>query len=101
VRFVVGLVSNNKTTLEKAAVSAINYCIANNILKEFLEEHATEVINMLMGEWDLEEAVEVAREEGREEGVLYTARNALAKGISVETVQEITGLSFDEIKRLQ
>jgi len=42
-----------------------------------------------------------AREEGLEEGLFITARNALAKGIPVETIQEITGLSIDKIKELQ
>jgi len=93
-----------ENTLEKAAVSAINYCIANNILKEFLEAHASEVLNMLLTEWNQDEALEVAREEareeGREEGVLYTARNALAQGIPTETVQKITGLSIETIESL-
>ena len=59
-------------TLEKAFKSAIKYCIKNNILKDYLEAHASEVLNMLLGEWDKEEYIEVmceeAREEGREEG---------------------------------
>jgi len=41
------------------------------------------------------------KEEGRNEGLLITARNALAKGIPVETIQEITGLSIDKIKKLK
>jgi len=56
-------------SLEKAARSAIDYCIKNNILKEYLEAHASEVINMLLGEWNQDEAIEVAREEGREDGL--------------------------------
>jgi len=56
-------------------------------------------------EWNQDEALEVAREEayeeGREEGVLMTARNALVKGISIETIKEITGLNLDTIEKLQ
>jgi len=55
-------------SLEKAARSAIIYCIKNNILKEYLEAHASEVLNMLLTEWNQDEAVEVAREEGHEDG---------------------------------
>jgi hypothetical protein len=40
----------------------------NNILKDFLRENATEVINMLFAEWKLEDALVVERKEGREEG---------------------------------
>jgi len=87
-------------SLEKAADSAINYCIANNILKEFLEAHASEVLNMLLTEWNQDEAVEVAREEGREQEKLIIAKNLLTKGMSPEFVQEITGLSLEEIEEL-
>jgi len=94
----------NEKSLEKAAVSAINYCIANNILKEFLEAHASEVLNMLLTEWNQDEAVEVAREEGISVGMekekMIIAKNLLAKGSSPEFVLEITGLSFEEIERL-
>jgi len=41
-----------------------------------------------------------AWEEGLEEGLEFTARNALEKGISVQTVQEITGLPLDRINKI-
>jgi hypothetical protein len=65
-------------------------------LKDFLKENASEVVNMLLTEWKLEDALVVEREEGREE----TTRNALAKGFSVDIVSEITGLGVDTITRL-
>jgi hypothetical protein len=54
---------------EKAMKRAIEYCIKNDILKEFLEAHASEVVNMLLTEWNTVEYGEVQREEGREEGM--------------------------------
>jgi hypothetical protein len=54
---------------EEAMRTAINWCIENNILKDFLRENATEVINMLFAEWKLEDALVVERKEGREEAV--------------------------------
>jgi hypothetical protein len=39
------------------------------ILKEFLERNAGEVIDMLLTEWDWDEALAVRKEEGREEGM--------------------------------
>ena len=63
---------------------------------------------MLLTEWNWDDVLEVAREEGREDGreegmekgIEFTARNALSKGIPVQTVQEITGLSLDKIIEL-
>ena len=85
----------------KAAMEvAIKWCIAQGILKDFLETHGSEVINMLFDEWNLEEALVVEREEGREEGIIKTARNALAEGASLEFVQKITGMDIETIKSL-
>jgi predicted transposase YdaD len=56
---------------------------------------------MLTTEWDWDTAREVWHEEGREERGEEIARNALEKGIPIETVQEITGLSLDTIERLR
>ncbi|MDR1932876.1 MAG: Rpn family recombination-promoting nuclease/putative transposase [Spirochaetales bacterium] len=52
----------------EAMKMAIKYCIKHNILKDFLEAHASEVINMLLTEWDWDDALAVREEEGREEG---------------------------------
>jgi hypothetical protein len=49
-------------TREEAIVYAVNYCIEHNILKEFLEEHREEVLNMWDNEFDLNIALEVSRE---------------------------------------
>jgi hypothetical protein len=95
---------DRKELLDKAFRSAIEYCIKNNILKDFLKKHGSEVLNMLYAEYDPEVEMRVVREEaleeGREVGVLITARNALDEGLSVEMVQKITGLNFDAIERL-
>jgi len=54
---------------EEAMKAAIKDCMDNNILKPFLETHSTEVFNMLLTEWNTEEAKEVWYEEGWEEGL--------------------------------
>jgi hypothetical protein len=90
---------------EEAMTLAVRWCITHNILKPFLESHGSEVVNMLMTEWKLEDALVIEREEGREEGReerdLEVAKNALAAGLSMETVQKITGLGTETIKGLQ
>jgi hypothetical protein len=93
---------------EDAMREAVRWCIAHNILKSFLETHGSEVVNMLMSEWNLEDALIVEREEaweealekGRVERSFEVAKNALAEGSSPEFVQKITGLDVETIKGL-
>jgi len=56
---------------------------------------------MLLTEWNQDEAVEVAREEGIEQEKFIIAKNLLAKGSTLEFVSEITGLGIDEIERIK
>ena len=81
-------------------VLAIKYCIEHGVLKQFFEENGSEVVNMLLEEWSLDDALVVEREEGREEGILAIARKALEEGIPVEQIQKITGLSCEIIEQL-
>ena len=62
--------------LEEAIREAIRYCIEHDIMSEFLRENGSEVHNMLLGEWKLEEAMEYKEQKGREEG----ERLGLVKG---------------------
>ena len=90
---------------EEAIRKAVKYCRDHDILKEFLEANASEVLNMLFTEWNWDDAKQVWLEEGREEGMEKgreeIARNALVEGASVEFVQKITGFDIDKIKSLQ
>jgi predicted transposase/invertase (TIGR01784 family) len=99
-------------SLREAITRAVVDCIDNNILKKFLETNKPEVINMLLTEWDIntalrvrgEEGRERGREEGREEGIMEgterVARALLAKGMDKNEVAEVTGLTIDDILRL-
>ncbi|MDR1179995.1 MAG: Rpn family recombination-promoting nuclease/putative transposase [Spirochaetales bacterium] len=93
---------------KEAMRNAVQWCIAHNILKSFLETHGSEVVNMLMTEWKLKDALVVEREEGLEEGLekglekgrFEVAKNALTEGLSPDIVQKITGLDIETIKNL-
>ena len=50
-------------TFDEAVEDAVVYCIRNDIMKEFLELHGSEVSNMLLSEWNMDEALEVTQEE--------------------------------------
>jgi len=99
---------DRKKLLDKAFRSAINYCIKNNILRDFLRKYGSEVLNMLYAEYDPEVEMRVVREEALEEGEeigmekekLIIAKNLISKGLTSEFVYEITGLSLDKIKEL-
>jgi hypothetical protein len=101
---------------EEALKKAVRYCREHDILKGFLERNGTEVMNMLITEWNWDDAKEVWYTEGLEEGLhkgleeglhkgLETgreevARKALSEGVSVELVQKITGLDVDTLTGL-
>jgi hypothetical protein len=99
---------DRKELIKTAITQAVQWCIDHTILKPFLERNGSEVINMLFGEWKLEDALVVEREEGREEGLergreereAEIAKNALTKGVSVEFISEITGLPAETIQSL-
>ena len=87
---------------------AIDYCIKNGILAEYLEENRRGVMGLFLGEYDQNIALEVAREEsydkgrleGRLEGMKSTAKNFLSLGVPIEKVAKATGLSKKEIEGL-
>jgi len=109
----------------KNDVEAINetvkICHKHGILKTFLEKHGSEVLGMVLEEWNLEDAKEVWREEAREEGLeegreegmekglregrekgreeerKEIARNLFARGSTPDFILEITGLDIKEI----
>jgi predicted transposase/invertase (TIGR01784 family) len=96
---------------EEAVKAAIRYCIQNGVLKDFLELHSSEVVNMLFTEWNWDDALEVRYEEGREEGkeegreeekeeIALNAINALKEGIPAAIIQKITGMDIETINRL-
>jgi predicted transposase/invertase (TIGR01784 family) len=91
---------NQKLSLEESVKFAVKYCRENNILKEFLDKYGKEVIKMILEDVTVEDEIEARYEEGVEDGIEKTARNALAEGASIEFVQKITGLSREEIEKL-
>ena len=86
-------------------------------MKEYLESNAAEVKNMLLTEWNMDDAKRVWREEaleegmekgmeegmktGMEKGMEKAAKAALAKGFSVADVADITGLDEETVKKLK
>ena len=89
---------------EEAMNAAVEYCVKNNILKSFFEKHSSEVFNMLLTEWDNEEAVAVSREEGRAEGKAEgkaeTAMEMLKDGFSVDKIARYVKMPAEWVEGL-
>lgn len=68
-------------TFDEAVEDAVMYCIRNNIMKEFLELHGSEVSNMLLSEWNMDEALEVTQEEAFADGVEYGLERGIEQGL--------------------
>jgi predicted transposase/invertase (TIGR01784 family) len=78
--------------------------VEHNILAEFLLANASEVFNMLTAEFKMEEAVQVWKEEGIEEGIekgeFEAARKMLAYGMALPDVAKILELPIDKLQTL-
>lgn len=53
---------------DQAIVQAVQDCLDNGIMVEFMNEHGSEAVNMLYTQWNWDDAMEVEREEAYEEG---------------------------------
>jgi predicted transposase/invertase (TIGR01784 family) len=94
--------------LEKAIPEAIDYCIENHILEDFLRERRMEVQKAMTLDYTWERREELIRreerEEGREEGHREEARqiikNMLKNNFSLEIISECTNQPIDYINQI-
>ena len=97
---------------DKAIIKAMDSCIDEDVLVEFLTTHYTEVLKMLNWEYDADAVERVIRyeerEEGRKEGLaegkaeekILIAQNLLNLDVSIDKIITATGLTKEEIERL-
>jgi predicted transposase/invertase (TIGR01784 family) len=97
---------------DKALKEAVNWCRRHGYIREFLKEHGSEVVNMLFGEWNLEEVLAVRYEDGWERGLeqgllqggqrqqLEIARKLKVMGLPLEQIAAGTGLDADAVAAL-
>ena len=74
-----------KTDVEKidirtAVIEAVDECIAENVLSEFLKNHREEVITVSIYEYDEEGHLEIVKEEGRQLGIAEGEKLGIIKG---------------------
>ena len=102
--------------MENPLTEATKHAIKIGLLSEYLGRKSTEVINMLIAEYDYDTDIQVQRDEAFNDGLargisqgiehgtyekaIDTAKKMLTYGDSVDKISAITGLSVDVIEDL-
>lgn len=89
--------------LNKAITEAVNQAIHNNVMKDFLSQHGSEVENMLFEEWKWEEYAAMQKAEGRKEGHKEGQAEIIlnmAKSLSPEEIAKLTGIALSTIREV-
>ena len=71
---------HNDVASSSPLVEAVKTCIRNGVLKEFLERKGSEVINMLIAEYDYDTDIKVQRQESWEDGMEHGLSQGLSQG---------------------
>ena len=93
-----------KQPLTASIAEAIDYCMANDVLKDFLKEKQKEVYDMVSVEWNMDKAKEVWLEEGIEKGIekghMETAIELMKEKFPLEKIAKVTKLSMEKLQEL-
>lgn len=87
-------------TRRKAIGNAVKFCIANGIMKGYLEEHSEEVFNMLALEWDRDMAMQARFDDGFDSGLESVAMKMIKGGETLEKICNFTALPLHRIEEL-
>ena len=89
---------------ESAIRIAVEDCISEGILTDFLEKYGKEVIKMLFKEITMEEYGDIREADGIEKGMeqkaMETALNLKQAGVEPALIAKCTGLPIDVVKSL-
>jgi hypothetical protein len=89
-----------RMALEEAMKKAIEYCIGHNILSGFLRKHSSEVFNMLLTEWNIDDAKEIWQEEAREDGIEEGMEKGREEGMEIILNLVRQGYTADQIEKI-
>ena len=87
-----------KLPLEKAITKAVDECIAEHVLEEFLKREKAQVISMSVLEFDLEKQLKFAREDGYEEAYQEITQ-VISELLEEGKIEEILKITQDEAYR--
>ena len=90
----------NGLSLEEALKKAVRDCVNGDILKDFLKNYGSDVINMLSMEFNLADAQKVWEKDGIIKGAEKIAESLLRHRMSMKNVAIHTGLSIDRVKEI-
>jgi len=100
----VNMVEENRKrglSLEESILDATSYAKKMNLLEGFFEEHESEVLEMVLTEYNQKLHEKSLREEGREEGLelasFNIAVNLLKLKIKDEDILQATGMSPEQL----
>ena len=95
---------------KEALEAAIEYCIENHILEEFLRKYRSEVLGMLLDEFDVkkyerslrEEGLELGRAEGHElkQAFIQQVYKKYAKNLTPEEASEMLEVDEETIQKI-
>ena len=88
--------------------AAIRQCIERGIMRDFLEEHEREVVDMVDFEWNqemfeaakFEEGLEQGLEQGRNEGKVEMILSMLREKMPLEMIAKVSNLSLEKVREL-
>jgi hypothetical protein len=83
-----------------AVKEAVNHCITNDVLAEFLKKEGGKIVSIL-STYDPETALRIRTEERLEEERIEFAKGLLLEGDPIEKIVRITKLPVETIKELQ
>ena len=90
----------NGFSLRDAIIQAVNFCINNDVMKQFLLDNEKDVFNMLALQWNIDDAKKAWFQDGKDEKSEEIAIKMLRKGKDFEEIQEFTDLSMQRIQEL-
>ena len=87
--------------VENSIIEAVNWCIANDVLKDYLVRHKSEVIGMVLTEYDEKKHIknekQISWEEGQEVTRLEVATEMLKKRFSLDDIIDISKLPKEKV----
>ena len=74
--------------IEKAVSTAIEECIGNNVLREFLEKERAVVMSLSVFEFNKEREFKIVRQDEREEGIRIGLQQGMERGSIITYVKQ-------------